>query len=53
LSELCLGITYDSIEAAHVGYCYGDSTTGQVLVIPREDSYSAETTTSEHYITSG
>lgn len=24
------GITYDSIEAAFVGYCYGDSTAGQV-----------------------
>lgn len=35
LGELCPGITYDSIEAAHVGYCYGDSTTGQVLVLPR------------------
>lgn len=23
------GVTYDSIEAAHVGYCFGDSTTGQ------------------------
>lgn len=32
LSQSCPGITYDSIEAAHVGYCYGDSTTGQVLV---------------------
>lgn len=24
------GITYDSIETAFVGYCYGDSTCGQV-----------------------
>ena len=24
------GITYDCIEAAYVGYCYGDSTSGQV-----------------------
>lgn len=23
------GITYDAIEAAYVGYCYGDSTSGQ------------------------
>lgn len=24
------GITYDAIETAFVGYCYGDSTSGQV-----------------------
>jgi hypothetical protein len=24
------GITYDEIETAFVGYCYGDSTSGQV-----------------------
>ena len=24
------GITYDAVEAAFVGYCYGDSTSGQV-----------------------
>lgn len=23
------GVTYDSVQVAHVGYCYGDSTTGQ------------------------
>jgi hypothetical protein len=27
------GITYDSIESAYVGYCYGDSTSGQVPLI--------------------
>ena len=27
------GITYDEIEAAFVGYCYGDSTSGQVCPI--------------------
>ncbi|TFY74357.1 hypothetical protein EWM64_g9655, partial [Hericium alpestre] len=26
------GITYDAIEAAFVGYCYGDSTTGQAAL---------------------
>lgn len=30
------GITYDSIEAAHVGYCFGDSTSGQVLTVHEE-----------------
>ena len=25
-----VGITYDAIEAAFVGYCYGESTSGQV-----------------------
>lgn len=24
------GITYDEVQIAFVGYCYGDSTTGQV-----------------------
>lgn len=24
------GITYDDVEIAYVGYCYGDSTSGQV-----------------------
>ena len=24
------GITYDAVEAAYVGFCYGDSTSGQV-----------------------
>lgn len=24
------GVTYDAVEAAYVGYCYGDSTCGQV-----------------------
>lgn len=28
-SYFCLGITYDAVEAAYVGYCYGDSTAGQ------------------------
>ena len=27
------GITYDLIETAVVGYCYGDSTSGQVSVM--------------------
>ena len=49
----CPGITYDSIEAAHVGYCYGDSTTGQVSVLPQGDPQNTEITTSEHCITSG
>ncbi len=26
------GITYDAIETAAVGYCYGDSTSGQVCI---------------------
>lgn len=26
------GITYDQIETAAVGYCYGDSTSGQVCI---------------------
>lgn len=25
-----IGITYDEVDAAFVGYCYGDSTAGQV-----------------------
>lgn len=25
-----LGITYDAVQTAFVGYCYGDSTSGQV-----------------------
>lgn len=27
-----LGITYDAIETAYAGYCYGDSTSGQLLI---------------------
>ena len=27
------GITYDEVEIAYVGYCYGDSTSGQVCVV--------------------
>jgi len=53
LSDMCLGITYDSVEAAHVGHCYGDSTSGQVLVPPREDLRNTELIISGHYITSG
>lgn len=30
LKPLPSGITYDAIETAAVGYCYGDSTSGQV-----------------------
>ena len=30
LTSTSLGLTYDAIQAAYVGYCYGDSTTGQV-----------------------
>jgi len=26
------GITYDAVQAAFVGYCYGDSTSGQVSI---------------------
>lgn len=29
------GITYDNVEAAYVGYCYGDSTSGQVCLLHR------------------
>ena len=28
--RMCIGITYDDIQFASVGYCYGDSTSGQV-----------------------
>jgi len=28
------GLTYDSVETAFVGYCYGDSTCGQVARNP-------------------
>ena len=51
--ESCPGITYDSIEAAHVGHCYGDSTTGQVIALPPKDSYNTEIIASGHCITSG
>lgn len=35
-TEQISGLTYDSMEAAYVGYCYGDSTSGQVsLLQPR------------------
>lgn len=27
------GITYDAVQAAFVGYCYGDSTSGQVGIL--------------------
>lgn len=27
------GITYDDVEIAYVGYCYGDSTSGQVRTV--------------------
>ena len=47
------GITYDFIETAHVGYCFGDSTTGQVPVVPQGNPYDTEIMTSEHYTISG
>ena len=47
------GITYDSIEAAHVGYCYGDSTSGQVPIFPQAALRNAELMISVHCIISG
>lgn len=32
-SEWHLGITYDLVEAAYVGFVYGDSTSGQVCTL--------------------
>ena len=32
------GITYDHIEHAFAGYCYGDSTSGQVSAVPMRSS---------------
>ena len=29
-SDVFTGITYDEIQTAFVGYCYGDTTSGQV-----------------------
>ena len=35
------GITYDHIEHAFAGYCYGDSTSGQVSAVPMRSSILA------------
>ena len=32
------GITYDEVQAAFAGYCYGDSTSGQVTDFWSNDS---------------
>ena len=37
------GITYDEVQAAFAGYCYGDSTSGQVTVFNDSESSSANT----------
>lgn len=38
----CEGVTYDAVETAFVGYCYGDSTSGQVNTLIRcENIYRA------------
>ena len=48
LTEVRVGITYDAVETAFVGYVYGDSTSGQVHRLPFNRTRATFPLTSAH-----